>query len=65
VETGTIQGRSAVDFREFIHCLLALKVLVVFLFVGVILVTMVVFIYQLLMSEKFHYVIVVFILFIF
>lgn len=65
METGTIQGRSAVDFREFIHCLLALKVLVVFLFVGVILVTMVVFIYQLLMSEKFHYVIVVFILFIF
>ena len=61
---GTTPRRSAVDFRQFLHCILALKILV-FFFVVMILVTMVASIYHLLLSEKFHYLIVVFVLFIF
>lgn len=62
---GTIPRRGAVDFRQFIHCLLALKILVVFSFVVMTLVTMVVFIYHSLMLVKFYCVMVVFVLFIF
>lgn len=61
----TIPRSSAVDFRQFVRCLFALKILVMFFFVIMILVTLVVLIYHVLVSEKFHYAIVVFVLFIY